>query len=165
MRPGPLHLLLIAPLLALPACETGKPTEDKRPAVADAQVTNAATSVAPTQIARVPKPTARSAAEMNTTTAEQRAEAAKPATTAERKLGSSVASLGDPTQPGFWVKTPLVTQRGNGRIVNPANGKSAKVELLPLGGAASSGSQVSLPALQLIGVSLTDLPQIDIYSN
>ena len=44
-----------------------------------------------------------------------------------------------------------------------ANGKSAKVRLIPLGG-AGGGSQVSLPALQLIGVSLTDLPTIEVYS-
>ena len=29
--------------------------------------------------------------------------------------------------------------------------------------AASGGSQVSLPALQLIGVSLTDLPTLEVY--
>ena len=51
----------------------------------------------------------------------------------------------------------------DGRIVNPANGKSAKVRLLPLG-SAGGGSQVSLPALQLIGVSLTDLPTVEVYA-
>ncbi len=81
----------------------------------------------------------------------------------ERRLGTTVASLGDPSQPGFWVKTPLVQSETDGRIVNPANGKSAKVRLIPLGG-AGGGSQVSLPALQLIGVSLTDLPTLEIYS-
>ena len=79
-------------------------------------------------------------------------------------VGSTVASLGDPSQPGFWVKTPLVQSDTNGRIVNPANGKSAKVRLIPLGGAAGGGSQVSLPALQLIGVSLTDLPTVEVYA-
>ena len=83
--------------------------------------------------------------------------------TGERRLGTTVASLGDPSQPGFWVKTPLVQSETDGRIVNPANGKSAKVRLLPLG-SAGGGSQVSLPALQLIGVSLTDLPTLEIYS-
>ena len=85
---------------------------------------------------------------------------AAPPVTAERRLGTTVASLGDPSQPGFWVKTPLVQSETDGRIVNPANGKSAKVRLIPLGG-AGGGSQVSLPALQLIGVSLTDLPLIE----
>ncbi|MDN3710850.1 hypothetical protein QWZ10_01660 [Paracoccus cavernae] len=84
---------------------------------------------------------------------------------AGKKLGLTVASLGDPTQPGFWIKTPLVKSAGKGRIVNPANGKSAKVDLQPLAGPASSGSQVSLPALQLIGISLTDLPSVEVYQN
>ena len=108
-------------------------------------------------------PAAQSAAALNTTTGTERAAAAAPPVTAERRLGTTVASLGDPSQPGFWVKTPLVQSETDGRIVNPANGKSAKVRLIPLGG-AGGGSQVSLPALQLIGVSLTDLPTLEIYS-
>ncbi|MFV0299980.1 MAG: hypothetical protein ACK5IP_03700, partial [Paracoccus sp. (in: a-proteobacteria)] len=60
-------------------------------------------------------------------------------------------------------KTPLVKARGVGRIVNPANGKSARVDLIPLDGPASGGSQVSLPALQLLGVSLTDLPTLEVF--
>ena len=58
-----------------------------------------------------------------------------------------------------------VAAEADGRIVNPANGKSAKVRLIPLDGPASGGSQVSLPALQLIGVSLTDLPTIEVYGS
>ncbi|WP_374635517.1 hypothetical protein [Paracoccus sp. (in: a-proteobacteria)] len=108
-------------------------------------------------------PAAQSAAALNTTTGTERAAAAAPPATGERRLGTTVASLGDPSQPGFWVKTPLVQSETDGRIVNPANGKSAKVRLLPLG-SAGGGSQVSLPALQLIGVSLTDLPTLEIYS-
>ena len=108
-------------------------------------------------------PAAQSAAALNTTTGTERAAAAAPPATGERRLGTTVASLGDPSQPGFWVKTPLVQSETDGRIVNPANGKSAKVRLLPLG-SAGGGSQVSLPALQLIGVSLTDLPLIEVYS-
>lgn len=96
------------------------------------------------------------------TPAERQAAAAAPAT-AERRLGSTIASLGDPSMPGFWIKTPLVKSETAGRIVNPANGKSAKVRLLPLPGPAGAGSQVSLSALQLIGVSLTDLPEIEVY--
>ncbi|MCQ0971221.1 hypothetical protein MLD63_12395 [Paracoccus sp. TK19116] len=114
--------------------------------------------------APAPRPSARAtAAQLDTTTAEQRQAAATPATAAETRLGTTVASLGDATQPGFWIKTPLVNEAGVGRIVNPANGRSAQVDLLPLGGAASAGSQVSLPALQLLGISLTDLPTIEVY--
>ena len=44
-----------------------------------------------------------------------------------------------------------------------ATGKSANVDLIPLGGPASGGSQVSLPALQALGASLTDLPTIEVW--
>lgn len=109
------------------------------------------------------EPAAQSAAALNTTTQVERKQAAAAPSGGERRIGTTIASLGDPSQPGFWIKTPLVTSETGGRIVNPANGKSAKVRLIPLGGPASGGSQVSLPALQLIGVSLTDLPAIEVY--
>lgn len=161
------HFLITLPFLALAGCQTtnttaNTPDQPKATAANQAPTTVAAT-VAPARTAPTPRPTARTAAEFDTTTAAQRNEAAKPTTTGERKLGNTIASLGDPTQPGFWIKTPLVTDAGKGRIRNPANGRSARVELVPLAGPASGGSQVSLPALQLIGVSLTDLPSIEVY--
>lgn len=124
-----------------------------------------AAGTAPPIRAAIPKANAKTVAQLDTTTPAQKAEAAKTPATGERKLGATVASLGDPTQPGFWIKTPLVKAPSKGRIVNPANGKSVKVDLMPLAGPTSGGSQVSLPALQLIGVSLTDLPSIDVYQN
>ncbi|MDT1063000.1 hypothetical protein RM190_14060 [Paracoccus sp. CPCC 101403] len=105
---------------------------------------------------------AQSVAQLDTTTGAEQARAAAPAS-AGRKLGVTIASLGDPSESGFWIKTPLVKTETGGRIVNPANGKSANVRLIPLGGPASGGSQVSLPALQMLGVSLTDLPEIEVY--
>ena len=48
--------------------------------------------------------------------------------------------------------------------MNPANGKIAKVRLIPLGGAAVAAARCPLPALQLIGVSLTDLPTVEVYA-
>mgnify|MGYP006894101905 FL=1 len=122
------------------------------------------TAAAAVTRAPAPRPAARaSAAQLDTTTPEQRAAAAKPAEAAETRLGTTVASLGNPSEGGFWIKTPLVSERGIGRIVDPATGKSAKVDLIPLDGPASGGSQVSLPALQLLGVSLTDLPTLEVY--
>ena len=55
---------------------------------------------------------------------------------------------------------------GQDRILaakGPGTGKSANVDLIPLGGPASGGSQVSLPALQALGASLTDLPTIEVW--
>lgn len=164
MRRPLLSALILAPWLALSGCNPGgllAPEPKPDPAAPPAPQAAAT----PTPTAAVPKPTARTAAELNTTTPQQRAEAAKPATVAEVKLGNTIASLGDPTLPGFWIKTPLVKARANGRIHNPATGKSAKVELLPLAGPASGGSQLSLPALQLLGVSLTELPTVEVYRN
>ncbi len=93
----------------------------------------------------------------------ERAAAAAPATGGS-KLGRSAASLGDATESGFWVKSPLVKAPGKGRVVNPANGKSANVDLQPLAG-GGAGSQLSLAAMQALGVALTDLPEIEIWQN
>lgn len=162
MRRYILSTLMVAPWLALSGCNlVGTPGSDAAPDVAPEKTA----TTAPTVTAAVPKPTARTADELNTTTTQQRSEAAKPATTAEVRLGTTVASLGDPTLPGFWIKTPLVKARANGRVFYKATEKSAKVELLPLVGPASGGSQLSLPALQLLGVSLTELPTIEVWRN
>lgn len=106
---------------------------------------------------------AQTVAELDRSSATERARAAAAPSGGEIRLGSTVASLGDPSQPGFWVKTPLVSAEASGRVVNPATGRSAKVRLIPLGGPASGGSQVSLPTLQMLGISLTDLPTLDVY--
>lgn len=170
MTPLRLTLALLS-VSALAACAGMQETPD-RPTGA-AQTADGATPPpseeeikAAAAITRAPKPRPRAratAAQLDTTTAAQKAAAAAPAKAAETRLGTTVASLGDPTEPGFWIKTPLVKTRSIGRIVNPANGKSSKVELIPLDGPASAGSQVSLPAMQLLGLSLTDLPEIEVY--
>ncbi|MFC3168676.1 hypothetical protein [Paracoccus fontiphilus] len=158
-------LIVAAGLLA--GCTQGAMTTGRTAAAAAPQTQMTAEQVAAaTAVTRAPapRPAARAtAAQLDTTTPEQRAAAAKPAEAAETRLGTTVASLGNPSEGGFWIKTPLVKERGIGRIVDPSSGKSAKVDLIPLDGPASGGSQVSLPALQLLGVSLTDLPTIEVY--
>lgn len=144
-----------------------RPSASEEPGEVDSQL-SAEQVAAVTAITRAPspRPAARATADqLDTTTAEQKAAAAKAPETAETRLGTTIASLGDPSEGGFWIKTPLVKSRGIGRIVNPANGKSARVDLIPLDGPEGGGSQVSLPALQLIGVSLTDLPEIEVYKS
>ena len=79
-------------------------------------------------------------------------------------LGQTVASLGNPTEPGLWLKTPLVSVPGTGRVVYPGTGKSVTVTLLPLDGPATAGSQISLAAMQGIGAGLADLPTIEVFS-
>jgi len=111
-----------------------------------------------------PSATARTIDEFDTTSAEQRAAAtAGPAASGERRLGSTIAALGSPTDPGIWVKTPLVEEVTQGRIEGP-DGASVNVELRPSGGAPGSGSQVSLAAMRLLGVPLTSLPDITVYA-
>ncbi len=172
MTPARPRFSLILPLLALSALTActqtstmTSGTRESQKAPAGGESASAAVVAAATTAAPIPRASAKTAAQFDTTTSAQKAAAAAPPAKAETKLGATVASLGDPTQPGFWIKSPLVKAAGKGRIVNPANGKSAKVDLQPLGGPASAGSQVSLPALQLIGVSLTDLPTIEVYQN
>ena len=170
-----LRLCGLVTILALAACtqtgDSAKPPA-KGTAADDVGVTTESAAIAGATAPRSSGKTvgtssigvagAQSAAQLDTTTGAEKAQAAAP-TTAGRKLGVTIASLGDPSQSGFWIKTPLVKSEGNGRIVNPATGKSANVRLIPLGGPASAGSQVSLPALQMLGVSLTDLPTIEVY--
>lgn len=115
--------------------------------------------------APIPKPSAKTVDALDTTTPEQRAAAVAKPVAAEQRLGKTIASLGDPTDPGFWIRTPLVSTSAQGRVEDPATGKSVQVELLPSGAAAGSGSQMSLPAMRLLGVSLTDLPDVVVFKS
>ncbi|KGJ07651.1 hypothetical protein [Paracoccus sphaerophysae] len=175
------RLALILPFLALAACETTTADPTPRPAprtpgvtvaVSPAASDAAAAAAAEARTGAIPDTIAagtlqrpagsRSVAQLDASAAEKAA-ASKPVATGGR-LGTTVASLGDATQGGFWIKTPLVRSIGKGRIVNPATGKSVNVDLLPLSGPASAGSQVSLPALTTLGADLTDLPEVEVYS-
>lgn len=81
----------------------------------------------------------------------------------EMRLGTTVASLGDPTATGFWIRTPLVTAPGKGRLEDPKTGASVQVDLLPLVGDRNAGSQISLAALRLLGFAPSDLAQIVVW--
>lgn len=79
------------------------------------------------------------------------------------RLGTTVASLGPPSEPGVWLRTPLVTAVMRGRIEHPATGQSIGVELRPSGGEPGSGSQISIAAMRLLGLPLTSLPELVVY--
>lgn len=115
---------------------------------------------------KAPPQAARTVEEFDTTTAEQRSEAVAEASDAggERALGTTVASLGSPTETGFWLKTPLVSSPSRGKVVYPANGKSVAVDLIPIEGPKTAGSQLSLPAMRLIEAPLTGLPEVQVFS-
>ena len=62
-----------------------------------------APEVTPAASAPVPAEGANTAEALDTTTeAERTAALAEPAPAAETELGSTIASLGDPTDPGYW---------------------------------------------------------------
>lgn len=104
---------------------------------------------------------ARTAAALDTTTAEQKATAlAAPAQPAgEQSLGKTAVALGNVTEPGFWLRSSLVKTAGPGRVVTDA-GASIAVDLIPGSGAA----QLSLAAFRALKFSLTDLPNVTIFA-
>ncbi len=102
--------------------------------------------------------------EFDTTTEEDRAEAlaVEPAASSA-SLGTTLATLGSPTDPGIWLKTPLVSTLTQGRV--EYQGESINIELRPSGGEAGSGSQISLPAMRLLGASLTSVVELTVFAN
>lgn len=75
-------------------------------------------------------------------------------------LGTTIASLGDPAQPGLWMETPLVSteQTGTARY----QGTTVTLTLKPSGGAEGSGSRLSVLAMQALGAPLTDLVEVSV---
>ncbi|WP_116131551.1 D-galactarate dehydratase [Tropicimonas sp. IMCC34043] len=128
---------------------------------------NGGASVTPAAMQAPPPPKAAVTPEQfDTTTEAQRAAAATaPAATGERRLGTTIASLGDPADPGFWAETGLVTERVSGRLQNPITGESVQVELRPSGAAPGAGTRVSLPAMRVLELPLTGLPELIVYRN
>ena len=103
------------------------------------------------------------AEQFDTTSQEERDAAVVTAEPAEdQALGTTIATLGPPTEPGIWLKTPLVAALAPGRI--EYQGKTINVELRPSGGATGSGSQISLAAMRLIEAPLTSLPELTVFA-
>ena len=103
--------------------------------------------------------------EFDTTSAQERNDAVAEAETAggDAALGSTVASLGSPTEPGFWLKTPLVSKPTKGKVTYPGSGKSVAVDLIPIDGPKTAGSRMSLAAMRLIEAPLTGLPEVEVF--
>lgn len=157
-------------LLVLPACAVlQKPATIAAPEVSIAapEPDQLRPRARPSTLNTAPPPpkNARTVEAFDTTSAAERAEAAAPpAPATERTLGTTIATLGTPTEPGFWAKTPLVTSETPGRLEDPASGKSVKVTLIPSGGEPGSGSRVSLAALRVLEVSLAGLPELKVFA-
>ncbi len=154
---------LMIPILAMAACTTpsfqgpfGVPQDD----AVDTAVPQPTLDPTPPP----PPPTnATTVDQFDTTTAEDREEAQViNASVTTSELGTTIASLGPPTEPGIWLKTPLVSALTPGRATY--QGKTINIELRPSGGAAGSGSQISLAAMRLIGAPLTSLAELRVSS-
>nr|WP_183528397.1 D-galactarate dehydratase [Yoonia ponticola] len=162
-----MKLIYILPVLSLAACTD--PAWQLAPSGSAAVNAAAGTSVVPAETlnpAPPPPPpaAARTVEDFDTTSAEDRAAAVAVAEPAgEQSLGTTNISLGPPAQPGIWLETGLVTELTQGRVENPANGKSVNLELRPSGGPATAGSQMSLAALRLLDVPLTALIDVKVY--
>lgn len=140
------------------SAETAAPSD---PFVQNAPAVGEST-LPPATTAPPPSATAATADALDTTTPEQRAAATAAPAAPTASLGTTVVSLGSPTEPGLWLKTPLVKTESQGRVTNPATGKSSIVTLIPLDGPQTAGSRMSLAALRLIEASLTDLTEVTV---
>lgn len=150
-------------VLALGACADGRFADSTWTARQAAAPAAPATEAPIAEIPRIrPPANARTADQFDTTTAAERVAATAPAPAGGRELGRAVISLGNPAEPGFWLTTGLVTAPSPGRI-EAASGTSVQLELRPAAGDGSSG-RLSLPAFRALGLPLTSLPEVRIFT-
>ncbi len=81
----------------------------------------------------------------------------------EQDLGETIVGLGLLDRGGLWLRTPLVATEVKGRVVYLKTGASANVLLLPLPGESGSGSQLSLAAMQVLGIPLAELAKVQVF--
>ncbi|MGY9047515.1 MAG: hypothetical protein ACKVKF_10720 [Rhodobacterales bacterium] len=151
-------LMALTPLLA--ACAEGFTNANNT--VSPASEAAAATDQT-RPVTRTAPAGARTAAQFDVTSAAERSAAATRAPGGERSLGSTVASLGDPSRVGFWLETPLVSTPSKGRVTFAGSGKTANVDLIPIDGPSTAGSRLSLSAMRLIEAPLTGLPTVKVF--
>jgi hypothetical protein len=165
-------LLSLSAVLALSACAQLKSAVAPKPsgdAVATPDETTAtrpqARPSALNTTLKAPPVTARTVDQFDTTSVAEKKAAAQAAPVVQsNRLGLTVASLGSPADPGFWLETPLVDAVQAGRVVYPANGKSVAVELRPIAGPKTAGCRLSLPAMRVIEAPLTGLPEVEVFT-
>lgn len=101
----------------------------------------------------------QTAATLDTSTDAEKAAATAAPVAGARELGKTSVALGSPAEQGFWLKTPLVSAAGKGKVVT-ASGASVAVDLQP----GSGGSLLSLSAYRALGLALTDLPEVAVFA-
>lgn len=156
--------LVLMSMAALTACGIVPDTlRPNAPAASAPSETAAQRPVArPVTETALPLDGAQSVGALDTVSPEQKAAASAPAAVGAA-LGRTVASLGDPGEPGLWLKTPLVTRQGPGRVVYTATGASVAVTLIPIDAPPTAGSRMSLSAFQTLGAPLTGLPEVEVF--
>ena len=157
-----MRILLFIPAFALTACEAIMAPVATPAVLGGVAPPPAVETLDPTPPPRPPA-AARTVDQFDTTTAEDKAAAlAVKVDVPTAALGTTEATLGPPAEPGIWLKTPLVKTLTMGRV--SYQGKDANVELRPSGGAAGSGSQISLAAMRLLEIPLTEIATVDVFS-
>lgn len=156
------RLAILGACVALSGCADVLASLQSAPADSDRQTRPHSRPEALTTSDRQPPASARTAEAFDTSTPAEKAAAAAgaKAASAERALGTTIVSLGDPARPGFWIETPQVSKAGPGRVVFPDTGTSAQVDLLPVD---RSGSRLSLAAMRLLGLPLTGLTEVQVF--
>jgi hypothetical protein len=160
-------LVLVLPLSACASLQAAFAPQNPD---ADAIAAAAAAAAPPQEIVTLdptppppPPASATTAAEFDTTTDEDRQAALAPVEAAgETRLGPTLVTLGNPANPGIWLETGYVNEVTAGRV-ETASGQSINIELRPSGGEPGSGSEISLPAMQLLGLSLTAIVELTVY--
>lgn len=103
----------------------------------------------------------RSVEALDATTEEEVAEARRLPARPGQSLGRVVGSLGSVAEGGFWLKTALVAEEMPGRVVVLETGAAINVTLRPdVGG----GHRLSLAAMRALDLSLTALPDIEVFA-
>ncbi|PCJ05565.1 MAG: hypothetical protein COB16_15140 [Rhodobacteraceae bacterium] len=74
---------------------------------------------------------------------------------------STVAGLGDPTVPGLWMETPLVSTEQMARV-RSATGGAVTLTLRPIPGEVGTGSRLSIDAMRALGAPLTELVELQV---
>ncbi len=155
---------LISATLALGACDRLALPDSLRPGGGGAQAAPATGGTAQSTLVAPPASVSAKPAALDTVSEAEKnaARAAAAAAPAGGELGQVTVSLGDPAEPGLWVKSALVTSERTG-TVRTGSGESIAVMLKPLESEAS-GAQISLPALRALGLPLTGLHPVTLAS-
>lgn len=155
--------ILILPLVLMGCAEgglfagVGQAPEPAAPEPVPVERPEATPVVAPSgnTVVAPPRAVTSTVGALDTLSEAEKAEARNEAeNSAGRALGEVTVSLGNPADTGLWVKTALVSEEVPGTVTT-ASGESVAVALRPLDG--SGGAQISLSALQALGLSLAGL--------